>query len=86
MKISSGEVKTDTSVGEVLKIGDRTLYPVIQVSTLNRNGKGFFGVWISPLAIVVVEPTQKYAISLTSEAITLDQLLEKVPSLKEKLG
>jgi uncharacterized spore protein YtfJ len=85
LKISIGEVKTDASVGEAIKIGDRTIYPVNQVSTLNRNGTGFFGVWISPLAIVVVEPTQKYAISLTSETITLDKLLEKAPSLKEKL-
>jgi hypothetical protein len=83
---SIGEVQTYASVGEVLKISDRTLYPVFQVSTLNRNGKRFFGVWISPLALVVVEPTQKYAVSLTGEAVTLDRLLEKVPSLKEKLG
>lgn len=81
-----GEVETDISVGEVLKIGDRTLYPVIQVSALNRKRKGFFGVWVSPLAMVVVEPTRKYVISLISETITLDQLLEMVPSLKEKLG
>jgi len=77
------EVKTETVVGEALKIGDRTLYPVIQVSTLNRKGKNFFG-WVSPLAIAVVEPTQKYVIPLTDETITLEQILEMVPSLKEK--
>lgn len=79
------KVKTDTLIGEALKIGDRTLYPVIQVSTLNRKGQNFFGAWVSPLAMVVVEPTQEYAIPLTDETITLEQLLEMVPSLKEKM-
>jgi len=78
------EVKTETVIREALKIGDRTLYPVIQVLTLKTKGQNFFGAWISPLAIVVVEPTQEYVIPLTDETITLEQILEMVPSLKEK--
>lgn len=95
------EVKTEIVVGEALKIGDRTLYPVIKVLTLNMEGPtsaglfkpmvtsqgnlDFFAVWVSPIAIVVVEPAQNYAIPLTEETITLEQILEMVPSLREKI-
>ena len=54
--------------------------------TLTSQGNlDFFGVWISPLAIVVVEREQNYAIPLTEETITLGQILEMVPSLREKI-
>jgi hypothetical protein len=33
----------------------------------------------------VAEPTRDYVISLTDETIALDQLLEMVPSLKDKM-
>jgi len=79
------KTKTDTVVGEVLQVGDRTLYPVLRVSTLNNKGKSFFEVSITPLAMLIIEPTQEYAISLTDEIITLEKLLEMVPSLREKM-
>ncbi|MCP8304114.1 MAG: hypothetical protein H3Z50_01375 [archaeon] len=85
MKLREVKTETDTVVGEALKIGDRTLYPVIRVSTIKREGEGFFGAWVSPLAMVVVEPAQEYAIPLTDETITLEKLLEMVPSLKEEM-
>jgi hypothetical protein len=72
------DLKKDTVIGQPLKIGDRTLYPVIIVSTLNTKERSFSGAWISPLAMVVVEPTQKYAVPLTDEPIDLEQILELV--------
>jgi uncharacterized spore protein YtfJ len=82
---SIGDVKKKTSIGGAIKVGDRTIYPIIELSTLNGDKMRFFGAWISPFALVIVEPTQAYAISLTSETITLDQLIKKVPSLKRKI-
>ncbi len=88
MKIGHiGEVETATSIGKTLSIDGKTIYPVIQRSTLSRGGgKTIFGVWISPVAIVVVERTAKYVISLTDKVVTLDQLLETTPTLKEKIA
>ena len=83
--IPTMEAKTEKLVGESFKIGNRTFYPVMDVFTLSVDGKSFFTVCISPLAMVVVEKKQKYAISLTEETITLTELIEKVPSLKEKV-
>lgn len=41
------------------------------------------GCAISPIAVLVIEPADIYAISLTEEKITIDQLLAEAPSLKE---
>ncbi len=69
-------LKTDTVVGKALKIDDRTLYPIIQISTLKRKKKDFIGAWIFPLAIVIEEPTKEYVILLTDEDIDQRQLLD----------
>ncbi|MCL4437370.1 MAG: hypothetical protein M1503_05190 [Thaumarchaeota archaeon] len=87
MKISSiGQVETKTSIGKTLIVNDKTIYPVIQTSTLSGGAeKTVFGVWISPVALVVVEGTGNYIISLTDRKFTLDQLLGTTPALKEKI-
>lgn len=69
-------LKTDTVIGKALKIDDRTLYPIIQISILKRKKKDFIGAWISPLAIVIEEPTKEYVILLTDEDIDHEQLLD----------
>ena len=78
-------IKTDIVMGGAIKVGDRTIYPVIRILTLGIDGQNFFGAWISPIAIVVAEPTRDYVISLTDETIALDRLLEMVPSLKDEM-
>ena len=88
MKIGSiGEVETKTSIGKTFSVDGKTIYPVIQTSTLSgEGGKTVFAVWISPVAVVVVERTRRQVISLTDKAVTLDQLLETIPSLKEEIA
>ncbi len=88
MKIGSiGEVETKTSIGKTFSVDGKTIYPVIQTSTLSgEGGKTVFAVWISPVAVVVVERTRRQVISLTDKTVTLDQLLETIPALKEKIA
>ena len=76
-------LKIDTVVGKALKIDDRTLYPIIRISILKKEERNFFGTWISPLAMVVVEPAEEYVIPLTDEDIDHEQLLQMV--LMEKM-
>jgi hypothetical protein len=52
--------------GEALRIGDRVIYPVIQVSTLEFDDKFWFES-ITPIAIAVSEVDKKYLISLCDE-------------------
>jgi hypothetical protein len=61
--------------GNVLRIGDRIIYPMIQVSTLEFEDKFWFES-ITPIAIAVLEKNNKYLISLTDEESEEYQSLE----------
>ncbi len=67
--------------GEALKIGDRIIYPVIQVSTLEFEDKFWFES-IIPLAIAVLEAGNKYLVPLIDEeseeyqSIKLEELFD----------
>lgn len=52
--------------GKALKIGDRTLYPVIEILTLEKGGKFWFKS-VTPIAIAVLEPDNRYLIHLRDE-------------------
>jgi len=74
-------VETEIRVAKELKIGDRSLYTVIRVSVLKDRGK-MVGSWLTPLAMLVVEPGNQYAVSLTGERMPLQEIMELAPSLK----
>ena len=70
------------SVGDPIEIDQRCIYPVARV--LASKGCGcLLGCMISPEALLIVEPARAYAVSLTGQEITLDQLLAMAPSMKE---
>jgi hypothetical protein len=75
MKTPSGsEIKTWISIGDAIEIYSRVIYPVARISAL-RSCEDLLACWISPVAILIIEPDNAYAISLNDEKITLDQLL-----------
>lgn len=70
------------SVGDPIKIDQRCIYPVARVLALKGCGC-ILGCRISPEALLIVEPARAYAVSLTGQEITLDQLLAMASSIKE---
>jgi len=76
-------VETEILAGEKIEIERRSIYPVIRISILKTPEGVVFGGWITPLAMLVIEPKGQYAISLTEGEITADQIGEMVPSLKK---
>jgi hypothetical protein len=82
---SSSEIETWISIGDVIEIYQRVIYPVARISVLKRCGD-ILGCWIAPVAVLITETDNAYAISLTEEGITLDQLLAMEPSLNEIAG
>jgi hypothetical protein len=66
------------SVGSSIAVGNRVLYPIARVSVL-IGIRGILGCKISPIAILIREPDNAYAISLSKEEITLDHILELMP-------
>jgi hypothetical protein len=71
-----------TSVREPIEIEHRDIYPIAKISALEVCGC-LMGCSISPEALLIVETGRAYAVSLTGEEITLDQLLAMAPSLGE---
>ena len=68
----------ETKVWKPFKINDRTIYPIIQ--TYMIIGENFAGIEIFPIALVIQESQNKYAISLIDEEIDTEELLKMVPS------
>jgi hypothetical protein len=82
----SGDIREEMVVGRAFEVGNRTVYPVIQVMTFEGKGRNFFGGRISPLAMVVFEPTREYVVALRDEPFSSEQLLEMVAFSKREAG
>lgn len=70
--------KWDKVVGKPIKAADRTIYPIIEVVTMGNNMPNFRGIEIFPIAIVIEESGEKYAVSLTEEEINSDEVIGMV--------
>ena len=70
--------KWDKVVGKQIRAADRTIYPIIEVVTVGNNMPNFRGIEIFPIALVIEESGEKYAVSLTGEEINSDELIEMV--------
>lgn len=81
----SCETESWISTGDAIEIYSRVIYPVARISVLGKC-EGILACWIEPVAVLITEPDNAYAISLTNEKITLDQLLAMAPSLNEIVG
>ncbi len=76
------KMETEIKAGDRIEIEGRSLYPVIEVSTLKTQEGTIFGCWITPLAMLVIEQKEQYAISFTGKEMTADQIGDLVPSLR----
>jgi len=79
--VKARETETRIAVGEALKAGDRFLYPVLKIEVIHSRGN-LLGLWVIPLAVLVVEPGEDYLISLYKEEAGAEELAEIAPSLK----
>ena len=64
-----------------------TLIPIVKTQLNYRQGKkrlSYFGVK-QPVAVLVISPQDKRAFRISGEEVSLDQLIEEVPELKEIL-
>ena len=70
--------KWDKVVGKPIKAANRTIYPIIEVATIGNNMPNFRGIEIFPIALVIEESGEKYAVSLTGDEINSDELIDMV--------
>ncbi|MGA9097402.1 MAG: hypothetical protein WB392_00555 [Methanotrichaceae archaeon] len=89
MKIDSGKIpkfESRIEVGEALRIGNRTLHFLTKVSIMRTEDENILGGWADPLAMVVSEQNKEYVFSFTGQDLTIDQLMEMAPSLRDVLN
>jgi len=82
METAFSSITAWISVEDPIEIDQRDIYPVAKISVSKGCGC-VLGCSVSPEALLIVEPARAYAVSLTGEEITLDQLLAMAPSLRE---
>lgn len=70
------KTKKVTKVGKVFELGERTIYPIVEVST-HESENGFYES-LTPTALVVVEPVKKYILPLTEDEIDIDEIIDLV--------
>ena len=79
--------KEEVEIDKAVKVAGVTLIPVTKVS-LNywhsNSGISFFGVK-QPVSVIVVSPSAKKAFRVTGEEVSLYQLIQEVPGIKEIL-
>jgi hypothetical protein len=76
MKKMFSKTKKVKEVGKIFMIGERTFYPIIEISTVEMETS--FVESISPLAFVVVEPLKKYILPLTEDEVDTEEIIELV--------
>ena len=79
------EIETMIRVEKELKAGKRTFHPVVRISIIKTEYGGISGIWLTPLAVLIVEADLQYVISFTEEKLSVEKILELAPSLKDRL-
>jgi hypothetical protein len=79
------ETSRTTEASNSFMVGERVFHVVTEVVTVRSSKGKVFAASVSPIALLILEPHERYAISFTDEAVTVEELLIRVPALKEKI-
>jgi uncharacterized spore protein YtfJ len=79
--------KKEVNVGKSMTVAGVTLIPVTEVwlNHWSGNGKLSFLGSKQPAGVIVVSQSAKRAFRITGEEISLDQLVQEIPGIKEIL-
>ncbi len=81
------EKKKEVNIAKPVTVAGVTLIPVTRVSLNYWHGYGGLSFLGSkqPLGVVIVSPSTRRAFRITGEEISLDQLTQEVPDIREAL-
>jgi uncharacterized spore protein YtfJ len=79
------EIESMIRVEKKLMAGKRTLYTVVRISIIKTEYGGISGIWLTPLALLIVEADEQYVISLCQEELSIETILKLAPFLKDHL-
>jgi uncharacterized spore protein YtfJ len=72
-------------VGKEIKAGNRTIWPVARITVFRGFEDKVQAIQLTPLAMLVIEPTGLYAVSFAGEPMTVEAILELAPHLRDVL-
>ena len=72
-------------VGKETVVGNRTIWPVIRITILWASENRVQAIHITPLAALIVEQEDQYALSLDGRPMTIEAILDLAPSLGDIL-
>ena len=79
------ETSRTTESSASFTVGEKVFHVVTEVVTVRSANGRIFAAFVSPIALLILEPHDRYAISFTDEEFTVEELLIRVPALKEKI-
>lgn len=77
------KVKTEILVCKEIEAGVRTIFTLVKISILATDDGNILGSWLMPQAMLIIEPGEQYAVSISGERMSIEKILELAPSLKE---
>ena len=72
-------------VGKETVAGNRTIWPVVRITILWASKNRVQAIQITPLAVLIVEQEEQYALSFDGGQMTIDDILDLAPSLGDIL-
>jgi uncharacterized spore protein YtfJ len=84
-KILLPEMDMRVLVGREIKADGRTIWPVTGITVIRGCEDKVQAIQITPLAMLVIEPTGSYAVSFAGEPMTIEAILELAPPLRDVL-
>ncbi|MDD1762085.1 MAG: hypothetical protein LUQ59_07600 [Methanothrix sp.] len=78
-------VDEEVRVGKEIVAGNRTIWPVVRITIFWASENRVHAIQITPLAALIIEQNEQYALSFDGGPMTIDVLLELMPSLRDIL-
>ena len=72
-------------VGKETMAGNRTIWPVVRITILWASENRVQAIHITPLAALIVEQEDQYALSLDGRTMTIEDILDLAPSIGDIL-
>jgi hypothetical protein len=72
-------------LGKEIKAGERIIWPVMRISVLKTLEDRVQAIQITPLAMLIIEPTGQYAVSFVGEPMTIEAIIELAAPLRDVL-
>ena len=81
----SVRVEEEVRVGKEIMAGNRTIWPVVRITIFLASENRVQAIQITPLAALIVEQEEQYALSFDGGPMTIEDILDLAPSLGDIL-